>query len=66
MLIDNKLNWKPQICQQSGKIAKGTWMLSKLKKYVNLHTMKSAYYALVYPYLQYCADTWGQAPKKLP
>jgi len=25
--------------------------------------MKNAYYALVYPHLQYCVATWGQAPK---
>jgi len=49
ILIDDKLNWKPQIRQHCGKVAKGTWALSKLKKYVNLQTMKSAYYALVYP-----------------
>jgi len=36
ILIDDRLNWKPQICQQSGKSAKSTWVLSKLKKYVNL------------------------------
>jgi len=31
ILIDDKLNWKSQIRQQSGKIAKATWTLSKLK-----------------------------------
>jgi len=50
ILIDDKINWKAQICQQCGKIAKDTWALSKLKKHVNLQTMKSAYYALVFPF----------------
>jgi len=57
ILIDDKINWKPQNQQQSSKIAKGTWALSKPKKYVNLQTVKRAYYALVYPHLQYCAAT---------
>jgi len=64
ILIDDKLNWKPQIRQQSCKIAKGTWVLSKLKKYVNLQTMKSAYYALDYTHLQYCATAWDKLQKQ--
>ena len=34
-----------------------------MSKYVNLSTLKCAYYSLVYPHLQYCASVWGQAPK---
>jgi len=66
ILIDtsNKINWKSQIRQQNGTRHLG---IIKTKKvgYVNLQTMKSAYYALVYSYLQYGTATWGQLQKHL-
>ena len=34
-----------------------------MSMYVNLSTLKSAYYGLVYPHVQYCGSVWGQAPK---
>ena len=48
---------------QCSKIAHGNWALTNVRKYVNLSTLKCAYYGLVYPHLQYCSALWGQASK---
>ena len=51
--IDENLNWKPQIRQQCIKIARGSWAIQHLKKYVGRHTLHRIYCSTVYPYLQY-------------
>ena len=61
VLLDNELSWKPHILKQCSKISSGIWALSNLRKYVSEGIMKSVYYSLIYPHLQYCISTWGQA-----
>ena len=59
--IDDNLNWKPQIQQQCKKIARGSWAIQHLQKYVDLHTLHLIYFSMVYPHLQYCISSWGSA-----
>ena len=48
--IDQHLNWGPQI---NNKLAKNIGIITKLRHYVNLHTLKQLYYSFIYPYLTY-------------
>ena len=42
-------------------LSKGCWALLKLRNDVDLTTLKTVYYSLVYSYLQYCISSWGLA-----
>ena len=63
VIFDDKITWKPQIKQLCTKLSCGSWALLKLRNYVNLSTLKSVYYSLIYSHLQYCISTWGLASK---
>ena len=45
------------------KLARGCFALIKLQNLVNLSTLKSVYYAMVYTHRQYCIAVWGHACK---
>ena len=61
--IDQHLNWGPQIKHINNKLAKHIGIITKLRHYVNLHTMKQLYYSFIYPYLTYANTSWGSACK---
>ena len=61
VIIDNKLNWKNQIDSVTKKLSTGCWAIAKLRPFVNLKTLKTIYYTLIYPHLQYCISSWGSA-----
>ena len=59
VLIDKNLTWKPHLAAISTKIAKGSWALARLKRYVKQKTLLTVYCSMTFPYLQYCVTTWG-------
>ena len=59
VLIDKNLTWKPHIAAVSTKVASGSWVLTKLKRYVNQKTHLTVYYSIIFPYVQYCFTAWG-------
>ena len=61
VIIDNRLNWQHHISYISCKIAKGIGIIIKLRKFLNNESLKSLYYAFIYPYLMYCNYIWGNA-----
>ena len=61
--IDQHLHWGLQIKHINNKLAKHIGIITKLRHYVNLHTMKQLYYSLIYPYLTYANTSWGSACK---
>ena len=63
IVLDDKLNWKSHIKKVKNKLSRSSYIIWKLKPFVNTHTLKLVYYSLVYPYLQYCVCAWGSAPK---
>ena len=63
VIIDNKLLWKTYIDHICSKIAKGSWALTRLKKYVSKQTLIKIYYSTIYPRLRYCITTWSSASK---
>ena len=63
VIIDDKLSWKDHILYISGKLARGTGVLLKVRRYLMKETLISLYYSFVYPYLIYCNHVWGLACK---
>ena len=61
--IDQHLHWEPQIKHINSKLAKNMGIITKLRHYVNLRTMKQLYYSFIYPYLTYAITNWGRACK---
>ena len=43
------------------KLRKGIGMLSKVKDYVTISTLKTLYYSFIYPYLDYNIINWSSA-----
>ena len=65
VMIDNGMNWSKHIMYLNAKLSKGAWALSKLRKYVNINTLKTIYYSLIYSHLKYCITSWGKASKTI-
>ena len=61
VLIDEKLSWTDHTKSIKMKITKGTGILKKGKKYINLSTLVTLYHSFIYPYLTYCSEVWGGA-----
>ena len=59
--IDQQLHWGPQIKHINNKLATNIGIITKLRYYVNLHTMKRLYYSFIYPYLTYAITSWRSA-----
>ena len=59
VLIDHKLNWKAHIDNICSKIARNISIIYKASKVLNTHTLRSLYCTLILPYLNYCAENWG-------
>ena len=49
--IDHHLHWGPQIKYINNKLAKDIEIITKLRHYVKMHTMKQLYYSFSYSYL---------------
>ena len=62
--FDDKLTWKPHIQRICSKLSSGSWAILKLRQYVDLLTLKTVYFSLIYLHLQYCISLWGLAHAK--
>ena len=61
VILDEGLIWKAHIDHLKDKIVKGSYILSKLRHYTCLSTLKMVYFSLIHPHLSYCATAWGGA-----
>ena len=59
--IDNRLKFSDHINNICSKVSKSIGVMYKLKHVVTASTLKSLYYALIFPYLNYCVVVWGAA-----
>ena len=59
IFIDERLDWSHHIAKTRIKIAKGTGIIFKAKKFLNESTLITLYYSFVYPYLHYGIIAWG-------
>ena len=62
-VIDEFLTWRDHIDMISKKIIKCAAIISRIRHFTNLNSLKLIYYALVYPYLTYGNLIWGNAYK---
>ena len=57
--IDSQLNWKKHCNNIINKVIKGIGILGKERRLLNDDTLTTLYYSLIYPYLTYCIEVWG-------
>ena len=55
--FDDKLTWKPHNQQICSKLSSGSWAILKLRQYVDLLTIKTVYFSLIYSHLLYCISS---------
>jgi len=63
VILDDKLNWKPQIEKLVAYLSKSCGMLFKFKHYTNISVAKSVRFTLSHSYLTYSILNWGRANK---
>ena len=61
--LDQKLNWNSHLKTLKSKLNSASYILSKLRHYLDVPSLKMVYYSLVYPSLNYCVTNWGGSPK---
>ena len=60
-LLGKKVTKLQQIQQICSKLSSGSWAILKSRQYVDLPTLKTVYFSLIYSHLQYCISSWGLA-----
>ena len=63
VIIDDRLNWKAHITYCTAKLGKCLWAITKLRPYTTIHSLRLVYFALAYPFIQYCISSWERANK---
>ena len=59
IIFDNKLKWHEHIIYIKNIVSRAIGIIYKARKYANKQTVKQMYYTLVFPYLIYCWEIWG-------
>lgn len=59
IFIDDKLDWTDHIQHVVKKVASGVYALNAAKNILNVASLKTLYYSLVHPYLNYGTMLWG-------
>ena len=59
--IDSKLNWSKHLTYCKNKLSSGLYALKNVKHLLPLKQLKSLYYTLMHPYLNYGTILWGSA-----
>ena len=59
VVLDENITWKSHISYISSKISKSIGIILRSSFYLFKSSLKTLYYGLVYPYLQYCNIVWA-------
>ena len=59
VILDEKLNWNEHVSCIKKKVSKSIGVICKARKVFQHSTLMSLYYSLIYPYLIYCTEVWG-------
>ena len=65
ILIDDELKFKDHIRFVCGKVSKSVGIIRRLSGIVPSYVLKKIYMSLIYPYLIYCVETWGNSSKTM-
>ena len=60
---DENLNWKQQISDIAIKLNKANGILSKLRLFIDMKTLRSIYHVIFEPHLYYSSLVWAQNSK---
>ena len=60
IMVDSTLSWNIHN-KISKTISRATGLLYKIRPFVNNKTLKTLYYSLVYPHLNFVTEVWGSA-----
>ena len=63
ILVDSKLNFNEHIDSISNKVKSANGILWKMSHYVPAQVLMKIYYSLVYPFLTYGVEIWGNSSK---
>ena len=64
VIVDSDLNWQYHIQHIKSKIAKSIGIIAKMRTLVPMETLRTLYYAFVYPHMNYCIEVWGKTYDK--
>ena len=59
IIIDDRLNWKPQIQSVKSKLSRILYVMYKASKLVTTAGIYTLYCSLFQPYISYCNEIWG-------
>ena len=59
VILDENLTWKAHVSYIARKISKSIGIIYRSSFYLFKSALRILYFALVYPYLQYCVTIWG-------
>ncbi len=62
--IDQDLSWSTQIENVCAKIASGIFLLRNLSEYCTTSILKTAYFGLIYPHINYGIALWGDCSEQ--
>ena len=65
VIVDSYLKWDHHINLIKNKIAKGIGIICKARKSLELNTLITLYYSMIFPYLTYCIEVWGNSGQTL-
>ena len=59
VILDGDLSFKEHVSSICSKISKTVGLMYKVKHYFPNHVLKNLYFSLIYHYLTYCIQAWG-------
>uniref|UniRef100_A0A8C6M9A3 Reverse transcriptase domain-containing protein n=1 Tax=Nothobranchius furzeri TaxID=105023 RepID=A0A8C6M9A3_NOTFU len=63
VIMNDKISWKQHIKHVHNKTVRSISILNKVKHFLDRNILHMLYCALVQPYLNYCAEVWGNTYK---
>jgi hypothetical protein len=63
VILNARLSWLEHSSYVRNKIAKNIGIINKVRHILSPSTLKTLYTSFVYPYLTYCIEVWGSAPR---
>ena len=57
--IDENLNWKIYMYDLASKLNRANAVLAKLRHFINNKILRSPYFAIFHPHLNYVCIAWG-------